>query len=60
MPPYRNRAFEEAQSIAKALGVDFKELGPVEKEKVNWFDADAFVPTQYVELRHVKSWMIKS
>ena len=35
-------SFEEAQSIAKALGVDFEELGPVEKEKVNWFDADAF------------------
>ena len=35
-------SFEEAQSIAKALGVDFTDLGPVEKEKVNWFDADAF------------------
>ena len=35
-------SFEEAQSIAKALGVSFEELGPVEKEKVNWFDADAF------------------
>lgn len=35
-------SFEESQSIAKALGVDFTDLGPVEKEKVNWFDADAF------------------
>ena len=35
-------SFEEAQSIAKALGVDFIDLGPVEKEKVNWFDADVF------------------
>ena len=35
-------SFEEAQSIAKALGVDFTDLGPVEKEKVNWFDADVF------------------
>ena len=35
-------SFEESKSIAKALGVDFDELGPVEKEKVNWFDADAF------------------
>ena len=35
-------SFEEAQKIAKALGVDFTDLGPVEKEKVNWFDADAF------------------
>ena len=35
-------SFEESQSIAKALGVDFADLGPVEKEKVNWFDADAF------------------
>ena len=35
-------SFEESQSIAKALGVDFIDLGPVEKEKVNWFDADAF------------------
>ena len=35
-------SFEEAQSIAKALGVDFTDLGPVEKEKVNWFDADSF------------------
>ena len=35
-------SFEEAQSIAKALGVDFTDLGPVEKEKVNWFDADDF------------------
>ena len=35
-------SFEEAQSIAKALDVSFDELGPVEKEKVNWFDADAF------------------
>lgn len=35
-------SFEEAESIAKALGVDFTDLGPVEKEKVDWFDADAF------------------
>ena len=35
-------SFEESQSIAKALGVSFDELGPVEKEKVNWFDADDF------------------
>ena len=35
-------SFEETQSIAKALGVDFTDLGPVEKEKVNWFDADVF------------------
>ena len=35
-------SFEEAQKIAKALGVDFTDLGPVEKEKVNWFDADSF------------------
>ena len=35
-------SFEETQSIANALGVDFTDLGPVEKEKVNWFDADAF------------------
>ena len=35
-------SFEETQSIAKALGVDFTDLGPVEKEKVNWFNADAF------------------
>ena len=35
-------SFEESQSIAKALGVDFADLGPVEKEKVNWFDADDF------------------
>ena len=35
-------SFEESQSIAKALGVSFDALGPVEKEKVNWFDADDF------------------
>ena len=35
-------SFAESQSIAKALDVSFDELGPVEKEKVNWFDADAF------------------
>ena len=35
-------SFEEAEAIAKALDVSFEELGPVEKEKVNWFDADAF------------------
>ena len=35
-------SFEESQSIAKALGVDFIDLGPLEKEKVNWFDADVF------------------
>lgn len=35
-------SFEESQSIAKALGVDFTDLGPVEKEAVNWFDADEF------------------
>ena len=35
-------SFEESQKIAKALGVDFADLGPAEKEKVNWFDADAF------------------
>lgn len=35
-------SFEESQKIAKALGISFEELGPVEKEKVNWFDADVF------------------
>ena len=35
-------SFEEAEAIAKALDVSFEELGPVEKEKVNWLDADSF------------------
>ena len=35
-------SFEEAEAIAKALGISFDELGPIEKEKVNWFDADSF------------------
>lgn len=41
-------------SMVRMKGVIY-EIGSLQ-----WFDADGSVPTQYVELKSTKSWIIKS
>ena len=36
------------------------EGGVYEVGNLQWFDADGSVPTQYVELRQARTWMIKN